>query len=152
MNETVDYDKVLAELMEERENLDNMIAWVQKRLGRNDVGASLPNSAGESSEPRRFPRLLPSHAFFRMKVPQAIRAYLNFVKRPRSAKEITQGLKDGGFASRAKNLYATVFPSLLRMEKTEEIERVGKGEWGLSEWYKGRKGDVDEKERQPNEE
>ena len=152
MSEIVDYEKVLAELMAERENLDNMIAWVQKRLGRNDVGASLPNSVGESSEPRRFPRLLASDAFFRMKVPQAIKAYLNIVKRPRSAKEITQGLKDGGFATRARNLYATVFPTLLRMEKAEEIERVGKGEWGLSEWYKGRKGDLGEKEREPNEE
>jgi len=54
--------------------------------------------------------------------------------------DITEGLKRGGLTTKARNLYATVYPTLLRMEKSGDVVRVTKGEWGLAEWYpSGRK-------------
>jgi hypothetical protein len=136
-DETADYEQLLRDLMAERHDLDRMIAWVQKRLGHSVDPSERPtvNSSVQSS-PLRFPRIA-ADSFFRMTVPQAIKEFLNISKRPKSAKEITAALQDGGLTHQAKNLYATVYPTLLRMEKTDEVVRVGKREWGLSEWYPG---------------
>jgi len=150
MLENVDYEKLLEALLEDRANLDKLIEWVQTKRGRSESEAlTLALPGLKQGEVLRSTRLRPD-AFFRMKVPDAIRAYLGIAKRPRTAKEITAGLEQGGLTHQAKNLYATVYPTLLRMEKTNEVARVGKGEWGLSEWYKGRKTNQDEKTESEN--
>lgn len=149
MTERPDYEKILEELMAERSNIEVMIAWVQKKLAQNGV-ASPPVSTVSisSSEPIRFPRLA-QDTFFRMSFPQAIKEFLNISKRPMSAMEITAALQDGGLTHQAKNLYSTVYPTLLRMEKAKEVARVGKRKWGLAEWYAGRKsGDDSEKKKE----
>jgi len=139
MLENVDYDKLLEALLEDRTNLDRLIAWVQTKRGHAETEMPTPTLPGlKPGEIPRFPRLS-SDAFFRMKVPDAIREFLRIAKRPRTAKQITAGLEAGGLTHKAQNLYATVYPTLLRMERANEVARVGKGEWGLSEWYKGRK-------------
>ena len=130
---------LLAELMEERVNLDNMIAWVQKRMAQNGVTSlTAPITISKPNEPQRFPRFS-SDAFFRMSVPTAIKAYLNFVKQPANANDIVDGLKNGGLTTRSKNLYATVYPTLLRMKSANEVVKVDKRQWGLAEWYPARK-------------
>lgn len=136
MNESTDYKKVLDDLIAERERLDMMIDWVKVRLGRNGSESKAPKAhLGKVTEPMRFPRLA-SDAFFRMNVSEAIKAYLNFVRKPQTARTITDGLKAGGLASKAKNLYQTVFPTLSRMEKDSgEVAKLKDGTWGLSEWY-----------------
>ncbi len=137
MSEVPDYDKLLRGLEEERENIDRMIAWVQKKRLEQSADSSespVANSKPAQNVPLRFPRLAPD-TFFRMTVPQAIRELLNILKRPKSAKEITAALESGGLTHQSKNLYATVYPTLLRMEKANEVVRVGNREWGLSEWY-----------------
>ncbi|HYB60644.1 MAG TPA: hypothetical protein VEH50_04110 [Methylomirabilota bacterium] len=148
MVEEVDYEQLLQSLLAERGDLDRMISWVQKRLGRA-VEALEPNAppSGVSAAPIvRFPRTLAPDVFFRMTVPQAIKTYLNIAKRPKSAKDITAALAAGGLTHQAKNLYATVYPTLLRMEGNNEVVRVSKGEWGLTEWYpSGRKASQEQK-------
>jgi len=150
MAEEVDYEQLLQSLLAERADLDRMIAWVQKRAGHLgepiEKDAAIPASVNPSAPIMRFPRTLAADAFFRMTFPQAIKAYLNIVKRPKSAKDITAALETGGLTHKAKNLYATVYPTLLRMETNEEVVRVGKGDWGLTEWYPtGRKGSQEPK-------
>ena len=136
MPESTSYEQLLHDLLEEREEIDRMIGWVQKRLGQAQEPSEATGLAANASPTvsLRFPRLA-TDAFFRMTVPQAIKAFLNIVKRPKSAKDITAGLQGGGLIHKAKNLYATVYPTLLRMEKAKEVVRVSKGEWGLAEWY-----------------
>jgi hypothetical protein len=128
--------QLLTELEQDRDDLERMIAWVKSRMEQADASkvSSTPAKA-DGASPMRFPRLIAQDAFFRMSVPDAIKKYLNIVKRPKSAKDITAGLDTGGLTHQAKNLYATVYPTLLRMESSGEVARVGKGEWGLSEWY-----------------
>ncbi len=151
MAEEFDYEQLLQNLLAERADLDRMIAWVQKRVGHaGEVTEKIASPSASSSVPMRFPRLAPD-SFFRMTVPQAIKAYLNIAKRPKTAKDITAALDAGGLTHQAKNLYATVYPTLLRMEGNNEVARVGKGEWGLTEWYPGgRKASQEQKTESEN--
>jgi len=132
-----DYGQLLAHLEEERENVERLIIWVKGKLAQQGDSASAiaPNSQPAVSAPMRFPRLA-QDSFFRMSIPQAIKAFLNIAKRTKGAKDITEALRNGGLTTKAKNLYGTVYPTLLRMEKAGDVVRV-KGEWGLSEWYPG---------------
>jgi hypothetical protein len=135
MNESA-YKQLLTELEQEREDIERMIVWVKGRMEQTDSVGTVTAPAKLPS-PARFPRLLAPDAFFRMSVPDAIKGYLNIVKRPKTAKDITEGLQQGGLTTKAKNLYATVYPTLLRMEEGGEVVRVTKNEWGLTEWYPG---------------
>lgn len=146
MHETIDYEQLLASLKEEQENIGKLIVWVEGRMAQQDgsVEAVLtPAPKQPASGPMRFPRLA-ADSFFRMSVPQAIKSLLNIAKRPRTAKDITDGLKKGGLTSQAKNLYGTVYPTLLRMEKAGDVVRVSNGEWGLAEWYPGARKTIQE--------
>jgi hypothetical protein len=81
-----------------------------------------------------------------MSVPEAIRAYLNLVKRPQSARDITDALQAGGLTHRATNLYQTVFPTLQRMMKVSgEVDKLPDGLWALSEWYNRKNASEEEK-------
>ena len=136
MNETTDYEKLLAELLEERANLDRMINWVRTRLGRTDTEQPATQvSPSASLGPMRGNRIA-TDAFFRMTVSEAIKAYLNIAKKPQSAREITDALIAGGLTFKAKNLYQTVFPTLSRMaNETGEVAKLKDNTWGLAEWY-----------------
>ena|SRR5579863_4088536 len=139
-------EQLLTELEHERENIDRMIIWVKGRMEQTDSAESVVSPAKPAlNTPMRFPRVLAADTFFRLTVPEAIKKYLNIAKRPKTAKDITAGLEAGGLTHQAKNLYATVYPTLLRMEKANEVARISKGEWGLSEWYSGRKANQEEK-------
>lgn len=146
-----DYQLLLEQLKEEQENIARLIIWVKGKMAQQDGGIqTVIEVAPKPSTPMRFPRTVASDAFFRMTVQDAIKKCLNIFKRPMSAKDITSALDDGGLTHQAKNLYATVYPTLLRMESVNEVARVAKGEWGLSEWYGSRKTNQEEKTESEN--
>jgi hypothetical protein len=158
MSEPIDYEQLIEQLLAERADIDRMIAWARKRQAQSgifftDEQSPTSNPPQPETAPSnhyganipRFPRLA-QDTFFRMSVPDAIKKYLNIAKRPKTAKDITTALDSGGLTHQAKNLYATVYPTLMRMEGANEVVRVGKGEWGLSDWYpSGRKASLEEK-------
>jgi len=143
MAEGTDYGKILDELLEERANLDKMIAWVKSKLPASNgepvtIGALLQERPSERhSEPIRHPRLK-SDTFFKMSTSEAIAACLNLMKRPLTAREITDALQSGGLTHKAKDLYQTVFPTLLRLKDRGDVEKLADSKWGLAEWYKNR--------------
>ncbi len=142
-----DYQVILEQLEEEQQNVARLIVWVKGKMAQQDGGVqAIVETVPKQSVPMRFPRTLPSDAFFRMTVQDSIKKCLNIFRRPMTAKDITKALDEGGLTHQAKNLYATVYPTLLRMHITDEVARVGKGEWGLSEWYGSRKANQEEKE------
>lgn len=130
------YEKILDDLMEERANLDRMIDWVKGKLSKNDSGdpVTVEKLRSQWGEPTRFPGLR-SDSFFKLTTQQAIKACLNIMKKPMTAKDITSALQAGGLTHKAKDLYQTVFPTLMRMKKSGEIDKLPDGNWGLSEWY-----------------
>jgi hypothetical protein len=136
--EETNYEKLLAELEEERAGLDLMINFIKRRMGQSEANpAAAPSRLAGATTVHRFPRLAPD-TFFRMTVPDAIRMFLNIAKRPQNARDITNALESGGLTHRAKNLYQTVFPTLMRMkDKDGTVVRLKNGDWGLAEWYSG---------------
>jgi len=149
LSEGTNYEALLSELVEERANLDRMIAWVQRRIDKGDFSVP-PPTPQPSSGILRFPRLRPDQ-FFKMSVPEAIRAFLNIMKRPQSARDITDALEAGGLSHRAQDLYQTVFPTLQRMKGKGEVDKLANGEWGLAEWYTaGRRTEVENSSREPD--
>ena len=155
MLEESSYQQLLAELEEEEKNIQRMIAWlkgkVQQAEGADLIVATGPKTGTDGRV--RFPRVgMASDAFFRMSVPDAIKKFLNIVKAPRTAQDITAGLDAGGLTHQAKNLYATVYPTLLRMEEAGDVVRVGNRKWGLTEWYPGGRKTLSEKIQEAKEE
>ncbi len=152
MADNEDYEKLLGEALEERAivaqdlaGIDSMIAFLKKKLGRTDGPVTaypdpenlpLRHAPVVAPQPMRFPRVVSSDAFFKMNVPDAIKAFLNIVKRPQTTRSITDALQTGGLTHRAKDLYQTVFPTLMRMKDRGDIEKLANGEWGLAEWYR----------------
>ena len=141
MSEPIDYEQLIASLLEEQADIARMIAFARRKQSEQQGMESQAGGIVRSQPEVKATRYqmmsfhLAPDSFFRMSVPDAIKKFLNIAKRPKTAKEITAGLDSGGLTHQAKNLYATVYPTLLRMESANEVVRVGKGEWGLSEWY-----------------
>lgn len=132
MSAEVDYGAVLEDLEKKKVALENAIAGIKQILGQPQIGENTPIRSPGSTD-------IQSDAYSQMSMPDAIRKYLKTAKKPQSAKSITEALKSGGLTSMAQSLSNNVYAVLRRMEKeTGDIVRVKK-EWGLAEWYGGRK-------------
>lgn len=155
MPEGTNYQQLLADLEQEQENIERMIVWVKGKMQQADaverIVATGPKTGTDGRA--RLPRVaMAADAFFRMSVPDAIKKFLNIVKAPRTAQDITAGLDAGGLTHQAKNLYATVYPTLLRMEEAGDVVRLGNRQWGLTEWYPGGRKTLSEKIQEAKEE
>lgn len=151
MSNEIDYTAVLADLERKRDELDRAIAAIRQFTGQGggspDGGA--PGGGGNAGGGRGEGRELRSDAFFNMKAPEAVRAYLGHVKRPQTVREMVEALKAGGFISRAKDLYNNLYTAILRMEESGAVVKVH-DKWGLADWYPARpkpkaKGEASEK-------
>jgi hypothetical protein len=127
--EPIDYVAVLEDLRARRTGLDRAIAAIEQIVAQLGTVASQPKEAS-----------LGDDAFFSMSVPDAIRKYLSIVRKKKTAKEITDGLEAGGLEHVSKNFYNTVYTMLSRewSKADPEIVKIG-DQWGLAEWYPGRK-------------
>ncbi len=151
-----DYQELLQQLEDEQENIARLIVFVKGKMAQQDGTSVAARTVSETvSKPAqpimRFPRTIASDSFFRMTVTDAIKKCLNLFRRPMSAKEITNILNEGGLTHQAKNLYATVYPTLLRMEVANEIARQRGGKWALSEWYGSKKSGTQEEKAEKTE-
>lgn len=140
MADQLDYETMLADLKAKREAaqatiaaLDQAIAGLEAVLGRaGESGVSTPIKSGDISN-------IPPDAFFRLGIAEAAKKYLSMVKRPQSTPEIAAALQRGGLTHSSKNFINTLFAILYRQHKQNgDIVRVNK-DWGLREWYPGRK-------------
>ena len=86
-------------------------------------------------------------AFFRMNVPEATKKYLSLCnRRPQSVEQIQEALKRGGLEVSKESLF-TILP---RAAKGGKITRVGRGLWGLSEWFpRGSGGNAGKRGKEP---
>jgi hypothetical protein len=83
---------------------------------------------------------IPPDAFFRMSIADAARKYLAMVKKKQTIQQIADSLEQGGITHTSKRFYGTVLTTLRRQEKqVGDIVKVGRGIWGLAEWYPNRK-------------
>lgn len=135
-DQTSAYDVVLADLIARRDQLNAAIAAIEAAKSGNTgsiIGApSLPLPAGGGSPQIR------QDEFFNMTVLDAAKKYLGMMKRPQTARSVTDALVQGGYLFSSANPITTVAAILNRATNGGGVARVGKGTFGLSEWYPGR--------------
>ncbi len=130
----IDYSAVLADLEARRAKLDAAIAGIREMLGLNTEHRT--DTIGTHDEPASSE--LTPHSFFQLQIGDAIRKYLRIVRTPKSAKDIVEALQAGGLTSTSKNLYTTVYTTMVRDdERGGEIMKLNNGKWGLAVWYPG---------------
>lgn len=132
--ESVNYDAVLADLTAKRDQLNVAIEAIRS-LGA--VGG-LAGAANVTSSTTAAQKIEPD-AFFGLTVVEASRKYLAMMKRPQTTPTITEALQAGGYLFQSGNPSTTVASILNRSDsKSGEVVRVGKGMWGLADWYPNR--------------
>lgn len=128
-----------AALEAEIRDVDVAITVVSRTLG---TPAPEPSSAVQAPTAEGRPTMggIPPDAFFRMSIADAAKKYLAMVKRKQSIQAIADALEQGGMAHTSKRFYGTVLTALRRQEaQVGDIVKVGRGIWGLAEWYPNRK-------------
>jgi hypothetical protein len=130
------YMAVLADLERDRDQINAMIAMIRKRAGLSgDDASATPATGGNQGQQTSAEGIeLRSDTFFGMVISDAIRKYLNIVKRPKKTAEIARALEAGGMQHMSKRWFATVQTTLVRMHG---VVRLPNG-WGMLEWYPGR--------------
>ena len=141
MPEVIDYGPIIAELERKRDELTRTIEVLRAIAGMPTLPGG-PTSGGGglgggASVGDRTPELR-SDAFFGMKAPEAIKAYLNIVKQPKTVREIADGLEQGGFLTSAKAFYNNLYTALVRMQRDGEVVQLPQKRWGLADWYPAR--------------
>jgi hypothetical protein len=139
----IDYDAVLEDLRAKRDELNTAIAAIERitRGGapgpavNGEAASGAPPQARGAEEPTAESKQVREDAFFGLSATAAARKYLIMVKRPVVTQDLVDALKQGGLLTNAKNFYSNLYTSLKR---SEEFTNLGRGKWGLTEWYPNR--------------
>jgi hypothetical protein len=137
--EGVNYEALLADLEAKKARIEALIAGIREFMGASpssglEAAPPVPNASPvvKQEKPSAAIATAPD-TFFRMTLPDAIKKYLNTVKRKQSVPQITVGLEAGGFPHRSRDFRGTVRTTLKRGEP-HIFQRFSRGEWGLTEW------------------
>jgi len=137
------YEAVIADLRRKRHEIDNAIAVIESVRGSPSpkTAISPAGATGQSSGPKGHPHAeaMRPGAFLGMTIADATKALLARERRQLGNAEVHKGLVQGGLALTSKDALNTIGSVLNRRFKdVGDIVRVGRGIWGLKEWYPGR--------------
>jgi hypothetical protein len=136
--QTVDpYAAVLADLKAQRDRIDQAILVLTSLRGGGAMpppaGTDMPASAASGIEET-------AGMYLGMSIPDAAKKLLASRKRTLTNAEIASALKSGGLVMTSADPQNTVGSVLTRRFKdVGDVVRVGRGTWGLKDWYPGRK-------------
>jgi hypothetical protein len=128
--EPVDYQAVLADLKGRRARLDQLIAGIEADvMGQAAEGTPVPGAG-----PGVGTGVVAIHpdTFFGLGIAEAAKKYLKMARRAQHTTAIADALANGGLKRPQEN---NVFSILARAAKGREVVKVGKGLWGLAEFY-----------------
>lgn len=131
----------IARLERERAEIDQALTTLRRLAGvapDDDAGTATPPNGLAVTQAPPGGSAFRRDAFFGMSAPEAVRAYLLGVKQPRTAAKIASEIQAHGFLTRAKNPANSIRTTLTRLEESGEVVQINR-EWGLAEWYKGRR-------------
>ena len=130
-NQSIDYASVLADLIARRDDLNKVIAVIEPMVGK--LAPRDATQFGGTAEQVR------DDSFFGMGIADAAKKLLSMKKKPLNTQEITDLLKRGGMIG-SGNFSGSVGVALHRVNKNDgDIVSIGRGKWGLSEWYPGKR-------------
>jgi hypothetical protein len=128
------YETVLADLRKKREQIDHAIQAIENLRGGAGVGSA--PAAPQMSQPVAAEG---PGAFLGMTIPDAAKALLATRRRPLNNPEISAAFKAGGLHMNSVDPVNTIGSVLTRrFNQVGDIVKVGRGTWGLAEWYPGR--------------
>ena len=137
--ETIDYERVIADLEAKRTTFNTAIDNAIQGLRHVATAMSTLPSGSPDVLPQTPAGVLTPDAFFGMGIAQAAVKYLKSVKKQQSSKEIAEGLERANFHHTSKNFGNTVNTALgRRAEDDGDVVKIGR-KWALAEWYPGRR-------------
>lgn len=135
------YESVLADLYAKRDQILQAISAIESIRG----GGSGSGAAGSTSSPHSAPKKQSNGgmdgpgALLGMSIADAAKALLASKRTPLKNPEIAALFKAGGLHMNSKEPANTIGSVLTRrMTEVGDVVRVGRGTWGLKEWYPGR--------------
>jgi hypothetical protein len=127
------YDIVLRDLLAKKEQIDQAIKALQELRG----GGAMTAGAGTSDSPNTA--INDPGAFLGMTIPDAAKKLLAAKRKTMRNPDIAAEFKRGGLHLNSKDPINTIGAVLTRRAKeVGDLVKVGRGEWGLREWYPGR--------------
>lgn len=124
------YEPVIAEIRAKIEGLQKSLEVIE---ALRDNG--IPNVGKSASPAQQYGSAFSNDSFFGLTVAEAVKKYLSAVKKTANVQTICDALVAGGWKTSAKNIPENVRTILSR---TPDFVRIN-GEFGLAEWYPGRK-------------
>jgi hypothetical protein len=134
---SVDYGALIADLETKKAAIEALISYV--RIAQTGAFPIMGNIAQtgisiSSNSPSTIqPGDVPAGAFHGKSVPEAIKSYLDMVKKKQTIPEITAALKLGGIES-ISNKFGIIVRNALRRTEGRDFLRSGHA-WGLAEWW-----------------
>ena len=125
------YEPVIAEMKAQIEECERVIATLELMRSKGPAVASKANSGSATTTSGTFSK----DAFFGMTIAEGAKKYLAGIKRTATARAITEALLAGGLKSASKSPIENVRSILSR----HMFFALVNGEFGLAEWYPGRK-------------
>lgn len=130
------YDAVLADLRAKRDQIDQAIAAIEGIRGGASAQAGSTSSVSASAT--KIPADGPG-AFLGMTIPEAAKKLLASKRQPLRNPDIAAAFKAGGLVLNSVDPVNTIGSVLTRRaNEAGDIVKVGRGTWGLKEWYPGR--------------
>jgi hypothetical protein len=135
-DQAINYEAVLADLIQRRDALNSAIDAVRRIVGTADGSPGETEAPPTMNGPRPAGSAIRADSFFGLSVGDAIVKYLEISRQPRSLTQIAEALQQGGLTHRSKQLAATVSTTLKRRsESPGDVVKVKRGLWGLQVWY-----------------
>jgi len=136
--EKIDYAAIIADLEAKRAALETAITSLKAVVASGALGpsegTSYVNLAGTLVSPSAPGGEIPDGAFHGKSIPEAIRLYLELMRKKQTAREIAEGLKKGGTESTSKYFDKMIYATLDRLKKAGHVVKI-EGNWGLPAWY-----------------
>jgi hypothetical protein len=131
------YEAVLTDLRAKREQIDQTIQLLESLRG--GASAGVPGLLTPPAIPSPGDAAEGPGAFLGMTIVDGAKKLLTARRRPLGNPEIVAALKAGGMALQSNDPVNTVGSVLTRRFNDKgDVVKVGRGMWGLPEWYPGR--------------
>ncbi|MBV8977046.1 MAG: winged helix-turn-helix domain-containing protein [Alphaproteobacteria bacterium] len=129
------YEVVLADLRAKREQIDQAIKAIEGLRGLSVQSLAMaPPAAGAGGGSVDDPG-----AFLGMTIPDAAKKLLAAKRKPLNNPEMAGAFRAGGLHLNSKDPVNTIGAVITRRSKeVGDIVKVGRGTWGLKEWYPNR--------------
>jgi len=125
------YEPVIAEMKAQIEECQRVIVTLEMMRSKGAISGAVSAAPTSTTQSASFS----NDSFFGMTIAEAAKKFLTATRKTATAKIIADALVAGGFKTSAKNFVETVRSIVSRHQYFAFVN----GEFGLSEWYPGRK-------------